>query len=100
MADKIYTVTTVHFKDEKYGSSPRTVGWFPDLITAMQCVAENWGDIHETTYDYVAIEQVPSGLYPAGREEHAEYWFQWKDGGYRPCEKPEQLQGTLGVGIG
>lgn len=94
----IYTVSTIHFRDSQYGSSPRTVGWFPDLDTATQCVRENWGDIWETTYDYAVIEGVTPGLYTTeGNDEH---WFQWKDNAYQPCDKPEQVAGVISFSMG
>jgi hypothetical protein len=97
----IFTVTTLHFHDAKYGISPRTVGWFPDLETATTCVTENWGDIFETSYTYAVIESLPSGLYPHAIAEH---WFQWHgtsdDGHYEPCAKPEQLNGVIGFAVG
>ena len=69
-----------------------------------KCIAENWGDIHETGYNYASIEETFSGLYPFIEKEH---WYEWKgkskklgDGKYVPCEKPERLKNVVNFGIG
>lgn len=98
MPNTIFAVSTLHFNDEKYGASPRTPGWFFDLNTAVECVTNNWGDIFETVYEYALIEQLPEGLYPQGRKGYAEHWFRWTEGGYKPCDRPKELEGTIGGG--
>lgn len=98
MTDAIYTVTTLHFYDPQYGSSPRTVGWFQDLETALSCVRENWGDIRETTYDYAVVERVTPGLYTM--DDRDERWFHWEEGSYQECKKPKRLTGVCFFSMG
>lgn len=97
----IHVVSTLHFKDPKYGHSPRSVAWFTELSEATQCVVKNWGDIFETSYTYAVIETLAEGLYP---KVEAEHWFEWigdrEKGGYQACEKPERMDGVTGVAIG
>lgn len=94
---RIYTVTTLHFSDQMYGRSPRTVAWYPSLETAQQSVVDNWGDIWETTYRYAVIEELEPGLYPRVVAEH---WYEWIEDRYRPCAKPTQLEGVSHFSIG
>lgn len=98
MLEAIYTVTTLHFRDQQFGSSPRTVGWFVDLETATQCILQNWGDINETSYDHAVIERVTPGLYAI--DDRQEKWFEWQDGRYVASEKPERLIGTVFFSMG
>ncbi len=85
----IFTVTTLHFHDPDYGISPRTVGWYPTLVEAVETVRHNRGDIFETSYTYAVVTELPAGLYPLPVQE---IWYEWSDiiGGYRPCERPEE----------
>jgi hypothetical protein len=101
MLELMHTVTTLHFKEQQFGTSPRTVAWYPNLEDALQCVMENQGDIYETTYTHAVIETLAPGLYPRVIIEH---WFVWQgdfaSGGYRPCAKPESLAGVSSFAIG
>lgn len=81
----------------------RTPGFFLTLEEAKQCVEENWGDIHETGYEYVVIEKTPPGLYTGGFIEE-EWWYRWEgdrdEGKYVETEKPECTKCIVGWGIG
>ena len=90
--------------DWNFVHEKRTVAWYSDLKTAKKCITENWGDIHETGYNYASIEETLSGLYPFIEKEH---WYEWKgkskkigDGKYIPCEKPERFKNVVNFGIG
>jgi hypothetical protein len=93
---QIYTVTTLHLKEQEFGAS-RTVAWYPDLEDAIKCVIENWGDIFETSYTYALIETLSPGLYPRVVQER---WFEWREDGYKRCERPEPLHGVVSFSIG
>lgn len=97
----IYPVTALHLLEGRYGRSPRTVAWYSRLDTAQQSVVENWGDIWETTYQYVVIEELEQGLYP---QVTAEYWYEWQSGEvggrYEPCSKPVAFERTISFAIG
>lgn len=90
--------------DWNFVVNSRTVAWFSDLETAQKCITENWGDIHETRYNYASVEETHSGLYPLIEKEH---WYEWYedsnkigDGKYISCEKPERLKNVCNFGIG
>ncbi len=88
--DTIFTVTTLHMREPRFGPPIRTVGWFPDLATATEIVEGNYGDIHETVYRYAVIEEVPRGLYPAVKK----HWFEWNGEKYQPCSHPAEIEVT------
>ncbi len=93
----IFTVTTLHLRGHTFGISPRTVGWYPNKQSAMDCIQENRGDIFETTYTYAVVEELPWGLYP---KPASEVWFKWSHelGSYQPCERPSEFAGVLSCG--
>jgi hypothetical protein len=102
--DSIFAVTTLHLKGERFGSSPRTVGWFADLATAQKCILENWGDIFETTYTYALIEKIPPGLYASVIDSYSQWWFEWQgkaEGAYVARETaPEGFTRMSGFAMG
>lgn len=80
----MYFVTSYDDKD----CCRQTWGFFEEKETAVQAAHENWGDMHETVYPFVVVEQVLPGLYPHAEER---MWFAWveeKEGFYE-TETPE-----------
>lgn len=93
--DTIFTITTLGHLGTK--QCERTVGWWPTLPEAKEVVIHNWGDIHETCYDHVVIEEISLGLYPLSKNE---YWFRWKDNKYVESTKPVEFIGLCNWAIG
>ena len=67
----IFVVTTIQFGMKKLKVGPnkgkkilgivdkRTIGWFPKLETAQNCVDRNWGDIYEAgQYSWAVVEEI------------------------------------------
>lgn len=96
----IYLVTTLNLdRWENYRS--RAVGYLETLEEAMQAVITNEFDIYENGhYPYAVIEEVPSGIYPHGKE----YWYEWvgdvEAGGYKAIVKPRDEKNICNYGIG
>lgn len=85
--DRIYTITAMS-KDGRY---KRIFGYFFWFTFADQAVRENWSDIWETSYDWVVIEEVESGIHPINEEE---WWYEYdiKKEGYFPIDKPDKYK--------
>lgn len=107
----IYMITSVRVLSPKKGQDPgdsrlqkdrRCWGWVATLKEAKHAVAINAGDMHECSYNYVLIEEVPPGIcieakivswyvftgkYPQGRA--------WKR-----CKTPVWVGGTINWSIG
>ncbi len=98
---KIYTVTTCYFNHKNIGElqlvTERCVGFYHDLERALECVENNWGDIHEGNFNYVVIEKIGDGLYPTVEEF---LWFKWNDGKYEQSCVPLGFECVRGYGIG
>lgn len=82
MGSYYYAITTLNLEGERRKS---TVGCFPTLAEAEQCVLENWGNIYENGwYPWVVIEELIWGLYPCS--QHTRWFFRWhlddEGGGY------------------
>jgi hypothetical protein len=96
--DPSLTVTPVAFfvttlrvgKDHPHN---RTVGWFPTLDLATQCMTENWGSLIEAGYyQYAVVEEVEAGVYPAtftGKDGkiHRHWWKAVNSQGHEFWEK-------------
>lgn len=64
----ITTLQTLEY-DSEYNcwdfGAQRTPGYYANLEDARETVVNNWGDIYETIYKYILIEEIESdGLYP------------------------------------
>lgn len=92
-----YLVTTLN--NEK--TPGRCVGMFLTLGEAQSIVEQNTCDIHENSYDFVVVEDVAFGLYPAILSE---YWYHWEQKNgveqYVQCEKPGHLSHITNFSIG
>ena len=74
------------------------VGFYRNKNTAFSAVKENWGDIHETCYDFAIIEEVEEGLYPCSTVRWIFHWIQSKQA-YVQIEEPEWLRHFCGLVI-
>ena len=107
---KIYLIATIKDiqsatearKADTYGiaeiEESRTIGYFLTLEEAKRVVKNNICDIHEDYYKYAIIEEVGPGLYAS--TEAKEFWYRWTKNGYRPIQKPSQLNQVVGFTIG
>jgi hypothetical protein len=107
MSNKIYVITTVQMKtvfydpkdESKKGidgfyryrfkrTTPRqtedyrnvdsaTVGWFKNLDDAREAIENNYGDMHECSYNYAVIEPTDEGLYGFCGALEDQIWFYW-----------------------
>lgn len=92
-----YTITSMYFR--KGIPKTRTVAVVKDELEAIDIVRGNYGDIHETIYNYCLIEQLQPGLYPNVVKE---MWFKWNPTRkeYKGCEKPKQVIHMVNFSIG
>lgn len=78
----------------------RTWGFYADRETAVQCLHENWTDIHEYCYDYAVLEKFDEGIshYVFGSRQ----WFKFdcEREGYFEIEEPECVKrfGSFSLG--
>jgi hypothetical protein len=92
-----YTITTLYFR--KGIPKTRTVAVVKEEMEAIDIVRGNYGDIHETIYNYCLIEQLQPGLYPNVLKE---MWFKWNSTKkeYIGCVKPKQVAHMVSFSIG
>jgi hypothetical protein len=92
-----YTITTLYFR--KGIPKTRTVAVVKEETEAISMVRGNYGDIHETIYNYCIIEQLQPGLYPNVLKE---MWFKWdtRKEEYIGCIKPKQVAHMVSFSIG
>ena len=70
----------------KYNGS--NAGYFNNFEDARYRVENNSLDLCDNGYYYTAIMEFEEGLYnPATNEA----WYEWKEDGYKPCNRPEEL---------
>jgi hypothetical protein len=107
MDNNIYTVTTLcknpkeRAKDFIISGPVRCVGYYHKLEDAKEAVENNHCGIFECIYDYCVIEATHQGIYGGLRDEfNKEYWYEWKDDGYKEIEKPEEFKNSVCFGIG
>lgn len=98
----IYTVTSTSDRTSGHHET-RCWGWYPKKEDAFAAVKMNAGDMHETTFQYVVIEEVPSGVVPFSK---AIQWFRYKPnkvyskGRWVRCKTPKWAQSTINFSIG
>lgn len=101
----ICTITLIDSKDEDKISpedSKRCIGWFDNTKEALDAVKANKGDMHECLYNYIVIEEVPSGVWKLVTNE---VWFTWSMAReeWVPCKKPRKYRtfaNVSGFGMG
>ena len=96
--ESIFTITTIDDRLYPKGDS-RCVGYRLELGDAQESVINNYGDIHEDSYNYCAIEEVIPGIYPYVIKE---YWYMWSKvaNEYVSIEKPNRYMTTCNFSIG
>jgi hypothetical protein len=110
MKNKIYTVTTLFFKEGQF-IRQRTPGWYTTLERAKECIEENWGDIYEHAYyNYALIEELGEGLYNIGGHFEHEHWFKvtprevpgenYLEYDITETTKPEEYKGIINFSMG
>lgn len=99
---KIFFVTTIELKEMKKDfpvTNCRTVGWFPTFNLADYATVNNFGDIHETGYQYAVIEEMEFGLYPYCKRD---FWYKFdkEQEEYVPINKPKEFRNIVNFSIG
>lgn len=99
---KIFFITTIEIREMKKDfplTNHRTVGWFPTFNLADYATVNNYGDIHETGYQYAIIEEVEFGLYPYITRE---FWYEFdkEQEKYVPIVKPKIFEKIVNFAIG
>ena len=76
--------------DDREGERVRRCGFFVERETAIKAVRENWGDIHNDTYDVAWIECITPYILAWSTER---VWFRWDDenGVYVDSAKPSGI---------
>ena len=76
--------------DDREGERVRRCGFFVERETAFKAVRENWGDIHNDTYDVAWIECITPYILAWSTER---VWFRWDDenGVYVDSAKPSGI---------
>ena len=79
--------------------SSRVWGWFTNLSEPLLIVQGNLTDIHECSYEYAMIEQIPHGMSPYGTRE---WWWKWSVDGDRwiASSRPSDYKNVLGLTLG
>jgi hypothetical protein len=99
---KIFFVTTIELKGVTKGlpiRDTRTVGWFPTFNLA-EYATDNYGDIHETGYQYAVIEEIAFGFYPCPPSREFWYEFDKEKEQYIPINKPKEFEKIVNFSIG
>ena len=79
----------------------RTVGYYFTYDDARDAVVNNYGDIHETIYNYALIEKVAPGIYNgATADSRSLFSYNKEKKTYDPVEEPAFLSNFYGIGIG
>ena len=97
----IFTVCAVSGFDRNELGLKRTYGWYTKLKDAYKDVIANRGDLWESSYDYIVIEEVKEGVWGMAIKE---WWFKWNwqdsKKGFHPIRKPKETKGTINWSIG
>ena len=95
---RLYAVTTIA-SSERFGGK-RTVTVCSTFARAKEIVETNEADIAEMAYFFAVIEAIAADWLYYYLDE--QYWYvwdgSWKDGRYRPIEKPEMFAGLTNIG--
>jgi len=75
----------------------RTFGYALDLLTAMDYVKHNAGDMHECLYDYLLIEKIGPGIHP---EAEQVVWYKWEHPNWVRCNQPIEFSYIVNWAIG
>jgi hypothetical protein len=88
---------TAIVSDEKFRRNCRTFGYGPDLLTVLDYVKQNTGDMYECLYDYLVIEKIGPGIH-AEAEQFA--WYKWEHPKWVKCERPIEFAHLVNWAIG
>lgn len=96
----IYLIASYRFTDG-LSTENRTWGWFSSLEDAVLCAKNNSGDLHETIFNYLIIEECNPGVCVPYKIVKT---FKWKPnkryGRWIECKKPDFLNGIINFTIG
>lgn len=101
----VYMVASYQYNSsKKIWIGSRTWGWFPTLREASEDVSLNVGDLHETTFNYVIIEEVYAGICSDTKVVEVYKWRPYNgnknsyQGKWVKCRrKPRWTQGIIGL---
>ncbi len=76
-----------------------TFGYYPTFEEAHAAVTDNVGNMCECMYDYIVIENIPSGVHALSDGEN---WYQWSSNlnCWQSCVKPEEFRGIINFALG
>lgn len=94
----IYTVTAI-CDAGAFGSRSRCWGWFDSEAEAKIAVRDNAGNMQESLYNFLVIQQYQMGV-PTLATVLA--WYEWgrKTCQWEPCECPDTLKNVCNFGMG
>lgn len=95
--DPIYVITTIIGNDIMDREDSRCVGFCHELIETQYSVVNNLGDMHESWYKYVVIEEKFPGINCTNNNQ---WWYVWDNSKYISCECPESYKNVINFGIG
>jgi hypothetical protein len=93
------TGTSARTGEPIMGRDNRVWAWHPTFAEAFRVVDGNITDIHEYSYEYAQIEEVPSGLTSLPRRE---WWWRWdtKADRWLKAVRPDDYRGVVCMSIG
>lgn len=101
----IFTITLINTSlDDKINStdSRRCIGYYENKSDAIRAVIDNKGEMHECLYNYIVIEEIPSGVWAS---TISETWYEWNfpEKRWEKIDKPlkyRKFGQVVGFGVG
>jgi hypothetical protein len=99
-APSIYTVTSIRAVNNRCEHN-RCWGWYSNKEDALKAVKSNAGDMNETTYTHIIVEEIPPGV-PADATaiKFYEWVGTWETGKWKVCKTPEWAKGVVNFALG
>jgi hypothetical protein len=91
----MFFITAIH--SQTVHCDQRTFGYHTTLHKAESSVKGNVGDMHESLYDFIVIEEIKCGIHSPVVQE---WWYKWNHTRWELCEKPDQFIGIVNFAIG
>lgn len=91
----IFTITTI--TDNSPERLERTWGFYLSEQSARHAVFRNLGNMEDSLYDYLIIEEVEPGVIAMTKKE---IWFKWDVNKWQPCNQPDFAKHLTGWAMG
>ena len=83
----IFVITALEKDDAKNSFDGRAFGWYPELEKAQEAVIANALDMNEEGhYPWIVVEEYSPGIHCQVLKE---WWYQWQEGAFTSCQKPD-----------